>query len=269
MLLIVIPFIIYFIALYLVDFKHNYIFPIFIISLFLFGMTLKGKKEILLSFLPFLSVFFTITFLEGDPLIFILLLYLIFTPVSIILGYKLRNNSYIFKIIFPILIILFSVYNFEDYLLYGRNLKYKISNSTPSFQLYDQEQKLVNLNEIDDKLLILDFWNSTCGICFKKFPLYNDLAIEYKDNSNIKFYSVNIPVKQEKLDDVIKLAKRKVNYEFINLFANSESIPQQLQFNSYPHFVIIKNNIIVFNGKVNLREGGYSYNLRKIIEKNL
>jgi len=41
----------------------------------------------------------------------------------------------------------------------------------------------VQLDTVKNKLIVLDFWTTTCGVCFKSFPDYEKIYLKYKDNS--------------------------------------------------------------------------------------
>lgn len=49
----------------------------------------------------------------------------------------------------------------------------------------------INLSDFKGKYVILDFWNSYCGVCFREFPEVERLYAQIKNDSNILFYSVH------------------------------------------------------------------------------
>lgn len=48
----------------------------------------------------------------------------------------------------------------------------------------------IALSDFKGKYLVLDFWNSTCGICFQEFPQVETFYNQFKERKDIEFYSV-------------------------------------------------------------------------------
>jgi len=123
----------------------------------------------------------------------------------------------------------------------------------------------VQLDTVKNKLIVLDFWTTTCGVCFKSFPDYEKIYLKYKDNPDVRIYSVNIPVKR----DIVGYAKKKIgeyNYTFPVLYADSDTIPKFFGFNSTPHLIIIKNGKVRFNGYPVLDEDILTKNIKDEID---
>jgi len=268
-LLSIVTFVVYFSVLFFTGWKHKYAFPIFIIGMYIIGFFLNGKKEILISFLPFLILFVLTPVIEGGSLTFIIILYAIFLPLSLFLAHYIKNKNFFIKSIFPVIILLFSMYGFMNYLSYVRNFNSRTNTIAPEITLVSKNKDTLYLDKIKDKIIVLDFWNSTCGICFKKFPDYEKVYLEYKNNSNVVLYSVNIPYSNESIDSNIKLAKEKVNYKFKNLFAKSSNLTDSLGFNSYPHLVILKDGKVRYNGQSIFDPKIKAHNVRKEIDRLL
>ena len=60
--------------------------------------------------------------------------------------------------------------------------------STP-FVFQDNGNKNISLSDIDSKYVVLDFWASSCGVCFKKFPEVQRIHEEWND-TQIRVYGV-------------------------------------------------------------------------------
>lgn len=46
------------------------------------------------------------------------------------------------------------------------------------------------LSDFKGKYLVLDFWHSTCGVCFSRFPNVQEVYDQVKDRSDVELYSV-------------------------------------------------------------------------------
>ena len=114
--------------------------------------------------------------------------------------------------------------------------------------------------ELKNKIVIFDFWTTSCGVCFRKFPILQEEFVKYKNTPGIEFYAVNIPLKR----DSIGAAKRIISeypYTFPVLYAKSDSLAKLFKVFAYPTVIIILNGEeIIFRGNI---EG-----IDEIIEKN-
>lgn len=72
--------------------------------------------------------------------------------------------------------------------------EYLINNNTqiaPSFNLITLEGDTISSNELKGKIIILDFWSSTCIPCIKSMSKMEKLYKKYKNNKSIAIYVVN------------------------------------------------------------------------------
>ena len=61
-----------------------------------------------------------------------------------------------------------------------------------NFSLKDTSENIVQLEEFRKKLLILDFWFTSCAPCINDIPYLKKLQSHYKDSLNIVFISICI-----------------------------------------------------------------------------
>lgn len=239
------------------------IFPTFMISVFYLSMLLS-KKEIFFSFIPITSIWLIQPFLP-NTILYISILYIIFTPLTFWLGYCLKNKSWLSKILYPILLILIPFYSFSNLWSLEQNIFARQDSIVPKIKLFTEQNKVTRLDTIKNKIIVLDFWTTSCAVCFQKFPAYEELFLEYQNNPNVEMYVVNIPTKK----DSTGRAKRMINtleYKFPKLYAKSDSIPKSLGFHSYPHLTILKNGKIRFNGSLIVEKDIFLYKLEDEIQ---
>jgi thiol-disulfide isomerase/thioredoxin len=125
-----------------------------------------------------------------------------------------------------------------------------VSEILPQFTLSDSEGNAVTNKNFAAKLVVLDFWTTSCGICFKKFPLLQENAEAYKDHPIVEFYAVNIPVSRDTLGQG-KSTMEELKYSFPNLFANGENVAKAFGVTFYPTVLIIKNGEeIIYRGNI-------------------
>lgn len=172
--------------------------------------------------------------------------------INIYLSFKaLENKSFIKNGVIVLLISLFGSYlvfpnYFQLYQAHINKKETKISQDFPDIDLTGRnKEKFVFDN---NKIIVLDFWTTSCGVCFKEFPLYNDLTLKYKNDNRIEFYSVNVPLKRDVFEKSVEMIE-EYNYSFKNTYAVSEKeILEKLNIYAFPNIVIIKNNTIVYQG---------------------
>jgi len=110
-----------------------------------------------------------------------------------------------------------------------------------------------------DKLFLFDFYNTRCGVCFKKFPILQKTYDKYKDNHNISIFAVNIPWQ----GDSPGLALQKINerkYTFPVLLGKNKS-DSIFGVQVYPTIILFRNDTIFFKGDIE--------NVTGVIEKEL
>ena len=261
------PIIFYLIIGIPINANHTWLLPIMSLLYFFIGIFSKNKKQLLLLSVPFLLLMALTLFLK-DALTSIILLYLMVLPISALLGYFYKNKSIFHGLVFVVLITLVFFYGFDNWNSYIRNYNARVNEKAPTIELLTKIDVKIKLDTIQNKVIVLDFWTTSCGVCFKKFPDYEKVYLEFKNNPNIIMYSVNIPIKRDTLFKTKELVK-KLDYKFPTLYADSDEIPNSLGFNRYPHLTILKNGKIRYNGRLEVAENVKIYNIRSEIERLL
>lgn len=174
------------------------------------------------------------------------ILYILFIPLSVyfsILYFKYK------KLIIFFLFIGFSFFSgFFLFLnvFYLVNSKRDTANNQkfPNISLHYRNNTKVSLN---NNIIVFDFWYSKCSVCYEKFPELEDLYLHYKGNSKVSIFSVNVPLKGERITSINKIVD-SLNYTFPVIYSKSmKEINDSLKFNTFPHMIIIKNGKIRFN----------------------
>ncbi|GAB3201887.1 thiol-disulfide isomerase/thioredoxin [Pontibacter aydingkolensis] len=125
-----------------------------------------------------------------------------------------------------------------------------VSEQLPQFSLSDSEGNVITNSSFTEKLVVLDFWTTSCGICFKKFPVLQEKAKTYRNHPKVEFYAVNIPVPRDTLGQGQRTIEN-LGYSFPNLFANGEDVAKAFGVRFYPTVLILKNgNEIVYRGSI-------------------
>lgn len=254
----------------LADGHHTVTFPFTLLFVFI-GTIIYSKINKLLNvyncfflilpiFLLFLiSGFFIDNYSRIIP-------YLIFIPISSLLAVIYLKIKKI--IIIPLSIFLFylaNIYAYNTIFIYISNINAEKNIIFPKVNFVNY--KNVKINFSNDKIIVLDFWSTTCGICFDKFPDFERTYNKYKNNKNLEFYVVNVPIeRRDKFENTIKILD-SIGYKFPKLYAKSSiEIEKQLHFNTFPHLIIIKNGKIRYDGMFETKSNTFIFSVESEIE---
>ena len=109
----------------------------------------------------------------------------------------------------------------------------------PDFEYTSFEGEKVGLSRMRGKIILLDFWESSCGYCILVLPKINELLKQYENKGLII-----IGITTENREQIEKLIKaNQLNY--INIFAD-KSILKRYKVTARPtYYLIDKNGIII------------------------
>jgi thiol-disulfide isomerase/thioredoxin len=104
-----------------------------------------------------------------------------------------------------------------------------------------------------DKIIFFDFWNTSCVICFRKFPDTERLYQKYKHHKNFIVQAVNIPIERDTAGMAFYMFERKNKYSFPAVMGN-EVMRVKFKVEAYPTIVVMKNDTVLFRGRMELVE---------------
>lgn len=122
---------------------------------------------------------------------------------------------------------------------------------TQEIAFTDSTNSEININHLKGKIVLLDFWNSKCGICYSKFPVVQKAFNKYKHNSKVSFYSVNFFLKgRDKDSDAFRIIKER-GYSFPVLICKEKALLTDLKITGFPTVLIVnKKGELVFRGDI-------------------
>lgn len=114
------------------------------------------------------------------------------------------------------------------------------------------------LEAIKNSYILLDFWNSKCGVCFQTFPHLQALYDKYKDK--ISLASVFVPLYKGEQQEDGQSRIDEMNYTFpVWSVAKEDTLLNILEINGYP-------TVILLDGKRNVLFKGNLKNAQKELE---
>lgn len=111
----------------------------------------------------------------------------------------------------------------------------------------------IKSDNLEGEYIILDFWYSECGICFKEFPKVQKFHEQLTKTDKIKLYSVfcRLTSKDETPQTGMDILNSN-GYSFPVISIDLKNpILKQIGVNYYPTVIILhKNKEIVFRGDI-------------------
>ncbi|HEY5326471.1 MAG TPA: TlpA disulfide reductase family protein [Mucilaginibacter sp.] len=133
---------------------------------------------------------------------------------------------------------LLSLINNKEYEL----SKYKIGNTAQAFSLIDNKGNTHTLADFKGKVVLIDFWASSCAPCREETPYLNKLYKKYQTDSQVQF--VSIAVRDKK--DAWQQALHQDKPEWLQLF-DGEGKTSHYFTNAIPKFVLIDKAGLIVN----------------------
>ncbi len=124
-----------------------------------------------------------------------------------------------------------------------------VQEPAPYFTIPVNDDQNLSNNSTRDKLIVLDFWHTGCGVCFEKFPVLQSKFDKYKNVKNIEFYAVDIHIKRDSINQAKNMIKR-LKYTFPVLVINDSSA-KAFNVHCVPATLIIRNGKeIIYRGDI-------------------
>lgn len=248
-------------------FQEKCLFIGMLIYFFTSYFIIKKDKEIKNVTLFMISTFIAIHFIiiligiviKGtEEMHFLAFIYFAFFALSIYIGQLIaKTNTLWIKIIS--VISFFTITYFTSGHLYtivsqelffktiDGNANYKPNSS--SFEVIDNKlSSKLNLSNMNEKTIVVDFWNNNCSVCFQKFPKFQELRQKYINNKNVGFYAINTFRKKEEIIEGQRLFD-SLKYNYTTYFQERQK-SDSLQIYGFPTVLVIKGNRVIFKGTI-------------------
>ena len=234
------------------------------VSYFVSGLLYRPKFRIsrfvylLIVLIPFIAIYggFAIAgnHIHAYPIAFVPIITI---SAGIALKYYYYKYQHLKKIIvlavaFCSIILATAYIGMPNWLEYAFSMDYDQTLVAPDICLQDADHATVCLDEQKGKVLVLDFWNSGCGICFRKFPEMEALKQHYATD-NVEVIAINLLLIRDHSDSIVALANR-LPYSFRNCFTSRESADSLRKYfgiQGVPHHVVINPaGEVIHNGRL-------------------
>jgi thiol-disulfide isomerase/thioredoxin len=123
-------------------------------------------------------------------------------------------------------------------------------NLPTKFEAFDESKSLVSEINFKNKIVLLDFWTTSCGACFRKFPKLQEAYEKYRSDPSIMVVAVNAPIQEDKAGQAFQMIRER-EYSFPVVVTKEENLAEKFGVQAYPTtFVISQNGNIVFKGSI-------------------
>lgn len=113
-----------------------------------------------------------------------------------------------------------------------------LSKPLAAFNLTDINNNIWNSEKLKGKVLLLNFWFTTCGPCIREMPHLNELVKQNKNSPVI--FMAPAPENESQVNKFLK----KFNFEY-NIIPSSAEYISKLTIENFPtHIVVDKKGII-------------------------
>ena len=128
------------------------------------------------------------------------------------------------------------------------------------FEIYSSEDYYNN------RLTIVEFFNSKCGACQTQAPILNDVHANY--SSQVDMFAIGGYKLGSGQDSASSIANFKIEYnmQFPHLYDPSGDLMRDYGFSSYPSLAFIKNGEIVYSHSGILSESRLAAEIEKYLE---
>lgn len=175
--------------------------------------------------------------------------------ISAYLYLKLKPPVNIFPVFLSSLILTFMFFQGWEYWQNKVNFgtftgKVEAHNLPAKFEAFDHNKDLITDDYFQNKIVLLDFWYTGCGVCFEKFPFVQFAYDKYKNDSSVAIFAVNKPIEEDRLNQAFEMI-REEGHTFPVLITKDEDLAEKFGVSGYPTtFVINQNGQIVYKGDI-------------------
>jgi len=159
----------------------------------------------------------------------------------------------------------------DNYCQWLRMQRSKVSENTMvEFCFYTNDNKPVTQDSLKGKIVVFDFWNTACGVCFQQFPDYDKFYQKYSHRNDIAIYAVYLPWKRD-TEESLKAAidKLTAQYSFPILIADSTDYRERFNIKGVPEVMVLnKQGEVAYKGSLEFSRK-VIYNIEDVVEKLL
>jgi thiol-disulfide isomerase/thioredoxin len=139
--------------------------------------------------------------------------------------------------------------------------KYSVVRKAPTMYLQDLTGQPLDMNELKDKIVVLDFWATWCPPCVASMPYFEKLYESYQNNPKVRFLMVSDG--SEGLE-ALKDFQAEHSYKFPFAFDPEDNLSKSLGIQSIPRLFILDTHGNIRFDKMGFDEKEFDWAKAKI-----
>ncbi len=207
----------------------------------------------------------------------------VIAPLSLLMGFFIKNlwmkhhkgTAIASTISFGMILLLGKLLFMPNWILYSFNSNSSRNEPLPTFSMLTLDSLQYDNASFEGKVVVFDLWTTSCGVCFQKFPEFNNLYQEFSTNKDVKIFSVNLSTRVDTPEKIVETIESKIKipgYKFPILLAQEsyEYYSQAFGFQGVPNAIVIdKKGRVRYCGMTNNNNFIFVSNLETILKKLL
>jgi thiol-disulfide isomerase/thioredoxin len=134
---------------------------------------------------------------------------------------------------------------------YTSNVSYRPASP---FEAVGENGSVIRDSDLRGKITVLDFWNTRCGVCFRKFPKLQRVYEKYRNHPSVTIIAANHPLYVDKPGDAFRVI-REEGHTFPVAVMKSENAARDFGVRLYPTVLILDpTGTVVFKGDIDEAE---------------
>ncbi len=137
----------------------------------------------------------------------------------------------------------------EEYLSFGR---YPVKAGISDDVIYSAANDSTFIRDLEYRYVVLEFWHSSCGVCFKKFPMLQQLYDNYQDRNDVLVASVFVRYRAGEELEAGKDIIREEGYTFpVYAVHRNSSLISHADIEVFPTVLILdRDKTVLFKGSL-------------------
>lgn len=215
------------------------------------GYILSKKKISLYSYKVFLLFWYIILLISYASIVnysWDLPILISICIISFILSYyfqRIKNRNYKLISFFTYtLLFCLMLYFFVPWYTYEKKIDIAFTNQKIEYELQglDKKESIVTDSTLKGKVILLDFWYKSCGVCIRQYPKMEAVYNHFKKNNNVAIYFVNNGI--DSIETITDFVKNK-NIQIPVLIDKNSILVKKLKLDGFPAFVLIDKTGII------------------------
>jgi thiol-disulfide isomerase/thioredoxin len=158
--------------------------------------------------------------------------------------------------------------NWLNLTLYSKYYLLDTEYPAPSFSFRLPTGEQVTHESLRGKVVVLDFWTTSCASCFASFPKLEKLYDRYRSDPAVEVFAVNLPLERDAQGQAQAMIAAG-DYRFPSLFASAEAeIAEGFRIRSVPTALVIdRQGVVRFHGGLDAGRHIVIGNVQRAVER--